>query len=71
MKKMYIILSILLTTFPAFAQVDKNSDVYRTILTKDSLLFDVGFNTCDIKQFENLLSDNLKNAKRLTKNLVH
>src|SRR6218665_164631 len=42
------------------AQVDKNSDLYKTILSKDSLLFDVGFNTCDIKQFENLLSDNLK-----------
>jgi CubicO group peptidase (beta-lactamase class C family) len=42
------------------AQVEKNSDLYKTILAKDSLLFDVGFNTCDIKQFENLLSDSLK-----------
>jgi len=42
------------------AQVDKNSNLYQIILSKDSLLFDIGFNTCDIKQFENLLSDNLK-----------
>jgi CubicO group peptidase (beta-lactamase class C family) len=42
------------------AQVEKNSDLYKSILSKDSLLFDIGFNTCDIKQFENLLSDNLK-----------
>lgn len=42
------------------AQVDKNSALYKTILAKDSLLFDVGFNHCDIKQFENLLSKNLK-----------
>ncbi|MFV8346483.1 serine hydrolase [Flavobacterium sp. ZB4P13] len=42
------------------AQVDKNSDLYKTILSKDSLLFNVGFNTCDISQFENLLSNNLK-----------
>ncbi|WP_367754929.1 serine hydrolase [Flavobacterium sp. WC2430] len=42
------------------AQVDKNSALYKTILSKDSLLFNVGFNTCDIKQFEILLSDNLK-----------
>lgn len=49
-----------MTTFSAFAQVDKNSDLYKTVLAKDSLLFDVGFNHCDIKQFENLLSDNLK-----------
>jgi CubicO group peptidase (beta-lactamase class C family) len=39
------------------AQVDKNSDIYKTILSKDSLLFDVGFNTCNISQFENLLSE--------------
>jgi CubicO group peptidase (beta-lactamase class C family) len=42
------------------AQNDNNSDLYQIILSKDSLLFDVGFNTCDIQQFENLLSDNLK-----------
>ena len=60
MKNLFTILSILLTTISTFAQVDKNSDLYKTILTKDSLLFEVGFNHCDIKQFENLLSDNLK-----------
>ena len=41
-------------------QVAKNSDLNKTILLKDSLLFNIGFNTCDIKQFEILLSDNLK-----------
>lgn len=42
------------------AQVDKNSELYKVILSKDSLLFNVGFNTCDIQQFEILLSENLK-----------
>ena len=60
MKKFFTILSMLLTTFSALAQVDKNSNLYKTVLAKDSLLFDVGFNHCDIKQFENLLSENLK-----------
>lgn len=60
MKKLFKIFTVLLTTFSAFAQEDKNSDLYKTILSKDSLLFDVGFNTCDIKQFETLLSENLK-----------
>lgn len=60
MKKLFTTLSILLITFSVFAQVDKNSDLYKTILEKDSLLFDVGFNHCDIKQFKILLSDNLK-----------
>ena len=60
MKKLFITFFILLTTFSVFAQVNKNSDLYKTILSKDSLLFEVGFNHCDIKQFEILLSENLK-----------
>ena len=60
MKKLFATFFIILTTFSAFSQVDRNSDLYKTILSKDSLLFEVGFNQCDIKQFEILLSDNLK-----------
>jgi len=60
MNKLLTTLFALLMFFSACAQLDKNSDLYKTILTKDSLLFDVGFNHCDIKQFENLLSENLK-----------
>ena len=60
MKKLFITLFTLLTFFSAFAQIDKKSDLYKTILSKDSLLFNVGFNHCDISQFENLLSENLK-----------
>jgi CubicO group peptidase (beta-lactamase class C family) len=58
-----IILSFIITLIFSTnikAQVDKNSDLYKTILSKDSLLFNVGFNTCDISQFEKLLSNNLK-----------
>lgn len=40
-----------------FSQEKKSSNLYKTIISKDSLLFNVGFNTCDIAQFENLLSD--------------
>ncbi|WP_163410816.1 serine hydrolase [Flavobacterium ajazii] len=39
------------------AQTDKKSDLYKTIISKDSLLFNLGFNKCDISQFENLLSE--------------
>lgn len=42
------------------AQVDENSALYKIIMSKDSLLFNVGFNTCDISKFETLLSENLK-----------
>ncbi len=47
-------------TISLFAQVNRKSDLYKTIILNDSLLFNVGLNTCDISQFENLLSDNLK-----------
>ena len=53
-----LILSVFANTL--FAQSNKSSEIYRTILAKDSLLFEVGFNQCDIGQFENLLSENLK-----------
>ncbi|MFH6997478.1 serine hydrolase [Flavobacterium sp. FlaQc-57] len=43
-----------------FSQEEKNSELYKTIMSRDSLLFKVGFNTCDVSQFENLLSDNFE-----------
>lgn len=42
------------------AQVEKNSELYLTILSKDSLLFNIGFNTCDIAQFDSLLSEDFE-----------
>ena len=56
MKKLLTISFILMATYSSIAQVSEQSDLYKTILSKDSLLFNVGFNTCDIKQFEKLLS---------------
>ena len=43
-----------------YTQEEKNSDLYKTIMSRDSLLFNVGFNTCDISQFENLFSDDFE-----------
>jgi CubicO group peptidase (beta-lactamase class C family) len=59
--KIYPILGwFLFTATTGFAQVEKNSQLYTTILSNDSLLFNVGFNTCNITQFENLLSENFE-----------
>jgi CubicO group peptidase (beta-lactamase class C family) len=57
MRKNSILICLFLTTLSAYSQVDKNSNLYKTILSKDSLLFNIGFNTCNISQFENLLSE--------------
>ena len=43
-----------------FSQEGKNSKLYKTIMSQDSLLFNVGFNSCDIVQFENLLSEDFE-----------
>jgi hypothetical protein len=62
MTKKNLLCFIIAITFSSnsSAQVDKYSYLYKTILSKDSLLFNIGFNTCDTKQFEVLLSDDLK-----------
>ena len=60
MRKNIILICLSLSILSAYAQVDKSSDLYKAILSNDSLLFNVGFNTCDITQFENLLSENFE-----------
>jgi CubicO group peptidase (beta-lactamase class C family) len=60
MKKYLLSISILLFTTFITAQVSKNSELKQIINKKDSLLFSVGFNTCDISQFKKLISDNFE-----------
>jgi len=62
MTKKLIFSFIILFAFclSAKAQLPKNDALYKTIIANDSLLFSIGFNNCDIKQFENLLSNNLQ-----------
>lgn len=57
MGKYVLIICLCISQHPAFTQIDKNAELYQTILSRDSLLFTVGFNTCDVSQFERLLSD--------------
>ncbi|BFO64139.1 nuclear transport factor 2 family protein [Chryseobacterium sp. KCF3-3] len=42
------------------AQTEKTDPLYKTIMSKDSLFFSVGYNTCNIQQMENLLSDSFE-----------
>ena len=58
MKKHFILIPLLLITILANAQVEKSTELYKTIKEKDSLLFNIGFNNCDITQFKKLVSDN-------------
>lgn len=51
---------IAVSTLSTKAQVSKSSPLYQAIKIQDSLLFDVGFNTCSIPTFETLVSDNFE-----------
>ncbi len=42
------------------AQVSHDSDLYRQLKSRDSLLFDLGFNQCKIDKFENFINDDLE-----------
>jgi hypothetical protein len=58
---MRYILSLFLTlsVVSASAQTDTNG-LFRALEIRDSLLFNVGFNNCDISQFEDLISDDFE-----------
>ncbi len=60
MKKSTFILFLAIITSNAISQVERSSELFKTILAQDSLLFNVGFNTCDISQFEKILSENFE-----------
>lgn len=42
------------------AQVERTSDLFKTLQEKDRLLFEEGFNKCNIIQFENLISEDIE-----------
>lgn len=60
MTKYLFIFYLITCSWFSSAQVESNSVLYKTILEKDSLLFNIGFNTCDIAQFDALLSQDFE-----------
>lgn len=60
MNKKTVLLLFLLLSIATFGQVEKSSKLYKLIKDKDSLLFTIGFNNCEIRQFENLISENFE-----------
>ncbi len=52
--------NILTSTHRLHAQVSNDDPLFNAIFTKDSLVFEVGFNACDKSGFEKALSDNFE-----------
>lgn len=59
-KPSHLLLVLLLLNLNLSAQADRSSELFNKLRAHDSLLFSIGFNTCDIGQFENLVSENFE-----------
>lgn len=55
-----IFLFLCIFSIKSDAQISKLDTLYQIILNQDSLLFSVGFNHCDIQQYNESLSENLR-----------
>lgn len=60
MHKNIVILIISLTTTLSFAQVSQDSELFKTIVANDSIVFEQGFNQCNFPPMIELLSDDLE-----------
>jgi len=54
------IFSILLNSQIINAQVEESSELFQQLKAADSLLFNIGFNTCNMAPFETLVSENFE-----------
>jgi hypothetical protein len=57
--KTVLFLSFLIVT-SAFTQDNSETSLFSILQKNDSLIFAIGFNTCDLSQFDNLMTDNLE-----------
>lgn len=51
---------LLLCSFLGKSQEVSEAELFKIMRAKDSLMFNIGFNTCDISQFEKLVSENFE-----------
>ena len=49
-----------LTSVLNYAQVTENSELFKTLKSMDSLLFDISFNKCKTEVLENVLAEDLE-----------
>ena len=56
---LFVLISLSLF-LPVHSQEARDSELFLTLKDNDSLLFDAGFNNCDIKAFEHLIAEDLE-----------
>lgn len=60
MKKYFLSGLFSMTAAIVFGQINRSTELYRTLKQNDSLLFNASFNTCDIPELEKLVSDDFE-----------
>ena len=58
--KVLIFIAMLFYNFVLNAQVDKNSDLFKTLKSKDSIIFKRTFNLCEVEKLEPIIADNFE-----------
>lgn len=58
--KLFTTFIIVFLGIKSFSQVEDSTDLFKTIETLDSLIFDRGFNHCDFSNYDQIISDDLE-----------
>lgn len=58
--KILIAIILFLYSSAMNAQVDKNSDIYKTLKSKDSIIFERAFNKCEIEKLTPIIAENFE-----------
>ncbi|MGI9546357.1 MAG: nuclear transport factor 2 family protein [Flavobacteriaceae bacterium] len=59
-KHLILLIAMLFTFFMGLSQVSEQSDLYKALKEKDSLLFDAAFNRCDTDTMEALFTEDFE-----------
>ncbi len=60
MKKYILFLLVSITASYSFAQVSQDAELFKTLMANDSILFELGFNQCELEPMKKLLSEDLE-----------
>ena len=58
--KILLFLAMLFYNFVLNAQVDKNSDLFKTLKSKDSIIFERTFNRCETEKLEPIIAEDFE-----------
>lgn len=58
--KIFLAIVLFLFSLAIEAQVSKTSDLYKTLKSNDSIVFESAFNSCELEQLETIIAENFE-----------